>query len=304
MEIASKSAPQQMVTSYAGAPQAASFAYRAAWPTLVVLSVAYDFSMVPILVTSSGPTLPVVVTVFGALGCTLAQGNLLAAWLVWSEGAFSRRLAVHWAIAAALCCIWLAGVMLSAAHTQFVEVGVTVALTVPLVSLAAQLPLWIVRHFFRWRLVRPAAEMSVGTESPLTIRDLMLATLLAAAAFGLARLSPANQRAQQFWIAWFIAFVLASGISTIAMLPAGVLLMRRRPLKRALVYSGLYAALLVGTLWVVVAILRWRAPSVLAPWFVYVGLSSLMLSFASTLVLAAVAARAKGYQLVWGRRPL
>src|SRR5262245_20457377 len=43
------------------------------------------------------------------LGCTLAQGNTLAAWLVWGDGPFLRRLAVHWGIAGALCAIWLAG---------------------------------------------------------------------------------------------------------------------------------------------------------------------------------------------------
>lgn len=144
--------------------------------------------------------------------------------------------------------------------------------------------------------------MPVTEESPLAIRDLMLATFIAAAAFGLARLSPASQQDKKVWIAWFLAFGIASCISTIAMLPACALLMRARPLKQSLIYSGLYASMFIAVEWMNVGILIWRAPQFVGPYPIYVALSCLMMSFAGTLVLAALAARAEGYQLTWGRR--
>jgi len=46
---------------------------------------------------------------FGIVGCVLAQGNLLAAWLAWSEGSFLHRLATHWKIVVGLYSIWAVG---------------------------------------------------------------------------------------------------------------------------------------------------------------------------------------------------
>lgn len=126
----------EMVSHYAAAPRAASFGRSAAWVALVALSIGSDFLMFPIVavIGDSGPPHPGIVLVFAVVGCALAQCNVLAAWLVWCEGPFLRRLAIHWAIAAGLCCIWLVGVGLTVDRRQFVDVGGTIALTVPLVS--------------------------------------------------------------------------------------------------------------------------------------------------------------------------
>ena len=59
------------------------------------------------------------------------------------------------------------------------QIAATVALGVPLVSLAAQFPLWVTRQLFGWRLVReehPTQLSPFPTTQRLTIRDLMLAT--------------------------------------------------------------------------------------------------------------------------------
>ena len=90
----------------------------------------------------------------------LAQGNLLAAWLAWSDGPFLRRLLTHWKIAAGLYLIWLVGFGLATARNGKVPPGIAaiVALGVPLVSLAAQFPLWVARQWFGWRLVREQAD--------------------------------------------------------------------------------------------------------------------------------------------------
>jgi hypothetical protein len=173
---------------------------------------------------------------------------------------------------------------------------------VPLVSLGAQSPLWVVRQIFGWRLVRADQDTPVGSDSPLSIRDLMLATVLVATAFALARMSTAYQQEKEFAGALIIFSGLAGFISTIGMLPAGALLMKPRRFSRGLLYGGLYACGLIGVPWTVVGVLYWRWPGQLPPYPVIFGLSSLMISYAATVILAAAVARAEGYRLVWGRR--
>ena len=85
-------------------------------------------------------------------------------------------------------------------------------------------------------------------------------------------------------------------------LPAGAFLLRMRRLTSGLICSGLYSMFLLAIPWVVVAVLREYNSGLLAPYFVYVWISSLMLAFAVTLVMVGVCARAKGYRLRTSRR--
>jgi hypothetical protein len=275
---------------------------HAAW--LVVPCVAADGLMVPVLASLQGPPADVPAAVaLGIVGCVLAQGNLLAAWLAWGDVPFLRRLWTHWIIAIGLYLVWLVGMGLAVGDDPDTpDVAATVALGVPLISLAAQLPLWLVRYLLGWRLVRETAEAVPPSEPPLSIRDLMLATLVVAAALALARLAPLFDNAQELWRALGVGCMVACIISSIALLPAGVLLLRVRPFSRGLFFSGLYAAGLIGLVWIAVAVKWWYDPALLAPRALYVGLSSLMFTFAATLVLTGAIARGRGYRLTSGRR--
>src|SRR4051812_30205679 len=146
------------------------------------------------------------------------------------------------------------------------------------------------RQWFGWRLVRELADGAQPSPPPksqrLTIRDLMLATLVVAVTLALARLAPSPD-AGEMWPVWGIAATVASVISTVSLLPAGLLLVRKRPLSRSLAWSSLYALSLIGLVWVAVVLKFWFAPGMLAPRAIYVGLSSLMFTFAATLTLAA-----------------
>ena len=150
-----------------------------------------------------------------------------------------------------------------------------VALGVPLVSIAAQFPLWLARQWLGWRLVREETAAAPLREPPLAIRDLMVATLVVAVSLALARVAPSPD-AGQMWPVWAFAFVVASVVSTIAMLPAGKLLLR----SDGSVVGGLELPLRGGWIalvWIVVAVLRWFGVG-LPPWQLFVGLSSLMLT--------------------------
>jgi hypothetical protein len=270
---------------------------------LIVLCLACDFLMVPILSSMLGPgppRMPGFPLFLAIVGCVLAQGNLLAAWLAWCEGPFFTRLTRHWIVAAILYLVWAAGLALSQ-FGQFAEASSVVGLTVPLVSIAAQTPLWIARQTFGWRLIR-GEEKNDTSPAPLSIRDLMTATVLVALSLALARLARSPDD-KELGFVWIVMFVMTSTISTIALLPAGALLLRTRQFHRGILFTGLYAAFWVGLLWLVVLVGWARGLFPPPPVAFLVGVSCLILSFVGTVMLAAAAVRARGYRLVWGRRP-
>jgi hypothetical protein len=241
------------------------------------------------------------VVALGIVGCVLAQGNLLAAWLVWGGESFQRRFWSHWKIALGLLLLWLVGLAFVASDDhELPEIAATVALGVPLVSLAAQTPLWIARQWFGWRLVKRTDDGSVPRERALSIRDLFVATLVVAASLALARLSPGFQRDSERWIMWTIAFTIAMTISSVAMLPAGVLLLRPAQFRWALIGGSLYAGAWIGLEWISVAVCRALGVQ-LPPWVVFVGLSILILAYAATAILTAAIAHERGYRLAIGR---
>jgi hypothetical protein len=276
-----------------------------AWWLLVALSLVSDFAMLPIVSSLNGPPGPLFACMFAVVGCTLAQGSLLAAWLVMADGPFLPRLLRHWTLAFGLWLVWFFGVALAApAQKQLIEVGFTVACITPLVSLGAQLPLWVARHLFGWRFARSfGSSEQYAADAPLSIRDLMGATLVVAATFALARVSPAFfQEDGEYWPVLFVALAVASAASTIAILPAAAMLLRPRPFARGLALAGMYAWAYIGMIWLVVSIVRWYGGP-LPPYQVLVGLSLLVLSYAGTCSLAAYVARSRGYYLAWrGRR--
>ena len=307
---------------------------RIALAWLIVPCLACDALMMPVLSSLGGPPRALSVAIaFGIVGCVLAQGNLLAAWLAWSEGPFLRRLRTHWKIAAGLYLVWLVGLAVAIRNSEAPTFAATVALGVPLVSLAAQLPLWVARQWLGWRLEREHPDPAHPSEPPLAIRDLMLATLVVAVSLALARLAPADGK--EVWSVWAIAFAVTNVVSSLSLLPTGALLLRGPPtvivgwavptkselvgtahptptprllrprlLGRGLVWSGLYAGAWIALVWVVVAVQWWYAPALLAPRVIYVGLSSLMATFAATLMLTAVIARDRGYRLAARRKRL
>jgi hypothetical protein len=268
--------------------------------TLIVICLASDFLMVPVLSLVPWRPMPIVPLLLAIVGCVLAQGCLLAAWLAWSEQPFRQRLIWHWIVAAILYLVWAAGLALGQPR-HFAQSSIMVGLLVPLVSIGAQLPLWIARQTFGWRLIRGDANNDTGP-APLAIRDLMLATALIAVALALARSAPSPD-AKPIGPFGVIIALVASAISTITLLPASVLLRPAHPFPRGIRLAYLYAAFWIGLPWMIVFVAWHRGLFPAPPLPVLIGLSCLILSFASTVVLAAATARAHGYRLLSGRLP-
>jgi len=225
---------------------------------LIAISLASDFFMV--LAFAMIPALPMIFfpLMQATVGCILAQGCLLAAWLAWGDQPFWQRLLRHWIVAAILYLVWVAGLWVSGQalgqpdQFRFRQISMMVGLSVPLMSIAAQLPLWIARQMFGWRLIR--GEENDGTRrAPLSIRDLMTATVVVAVALALARLAPSPD-GKPIGMLWVIMFGAATTVSTMTLLPVSPLLMRTPRFGRGVWFACLYAAFWIGPPWLVVLV--------------------------------------------------
>ena len=272
---------------------------------LIAISLASDFLMV--LAPAIIPALPIVYfpLLQATVGCALAQGCLLAAWLAWGYQPFWQRLLRHWIVAAILYLVWVAGLWVAGQALgqpdQFRQLSMMVGLSVPLMSIAAQLPLWIARQMFGWRLIR-GEENDDTRRAPLSIRDLMTATVVVALALALARLAPSPD-GKPIGMLWVIMFGAATTVSTMTLLPLSPLLMRTPRFGRGVLFACLYAAFWIGLPWLIVRVAWARGLFPPPPLAVLIGLSFLILSFAATVMLAAAVARSRGYRLIWGRLP-
>jgi hypothetical protein len=273
------------------------------WLVIILAAVCalLDFFLWPIFRRLQGPPGFDAVLYFGLVGCTLGQGNLLAAWLAWSEGPFLRRLMQHWIAALLLYFAWAMGVWIAGPPAWVTLTCVSVGLAVPLISLAAQLPLWVTRVWLGWRIVRTSEKDGVGSEEPMTIRGLMGTTLLVALALTLARMVPMIQGSQEVWGALIAGFISAAVISSVGMLPAGRLLLGLQRIGPALLWSCVYAAGLISLVWIVRELLIRYTKNAGPPVMAFCMLTGLMVGFAVTLVVAGVVARRMGYRLMWRR---
>lgn len=267
---------------------------------LIAVCLACDFLMMPALAIMPRRPALVFPLLLASMGCVLAQVHLLAAWLVWSDQPFGQRLLRHSIIAAILYLVWAAGLGLSL-PSRFTLASAMVGLSLPLMSIAAQLPLWFTRHTFGWRLIRGDVNDYVGDES-LTIRDLMLATVLIAFALASARWVPTPD-GKETGTPLGVLFLATSAISTIGLLPACLLLMRTQRFRRGVWLASLYAAFWMALPWVTVLFRQNRGLSASPPAIALVGFSCLVLSFAATVILAATTARARNFRLAFGQRP-
>ena len=235
------------------------------------------------------------VWVYACAGVIVAQGGVLTVLLAWGPGPFLMRLALHWCLAFGAFTVWLIGLGIAEGPRDLSDATWIVGPALPLISLAAQAPLWIARQWCGWRLVNRETP-----SRPLLIRDLMVAMLLAGVSLSAARCVDGGRSIdQEFWLAWGIAIAISAGISTFALLPAGFCLLGVNQFTLGAVLTWSFAVLAVVALWA--ASLFFGPRLRLSAWDL-TGTSIVILSFAAMLVLAALTARTWGYTLIYVRR--
>ena len=239
---------------------------------------------------------------FGVIG---AQGVVAAVALAWTSGPFLVRFVGHWSAVALAVAVWAAGLCASVGFDPrrmpgFDERGIWMVLWIfPILSLSIQLPLWLVRQYFGWRLVQREHGLASIAGEALSIRDLFIGTLIVGFAMMAARVADWLEPAPGIWIGLGIATAIIMAVTAISALPIGMWLLKwsNWQLGMALVAAEaiLAAAITFGITYSFGAI---RSTTNLSELF---GLVVVIGSYAAMLSAAALAARAAGYRLEIGR---
>jgi hypothetical protein len=128
------------------------------------------------------------------IGGLLGQIGAIAWWLVWGDGSFLWRLAIHWGISLALIVCALIGFALESADAPnndpfIADEVLRVFCLLPSISLAIQAVHWPPRTHFRWR-VESQTNAERGLQStPLAILDIFAGTTVVALSLALIRLA-------------------------------------------------------------------------------------------------------------------
>jgi hypothetical protein len=288
---------------------------------LLAAACIFNFFVFPCLRAVEGGSRGTLFVGASAVGLFPAQLGALTLWLVWGPGSFLRRLAVHWIAALALFAAWALGIAVAIGGDgparELPSIWGAVCCSLPIVSLAAQLPLWPLRTHLGWRVDRLREEASAdprldrslalpsppdATRQPLAIRDILTGTVVTAVALAgiraVAALTDARQAGGQvdpgFWLGWGLAVLIIAAVSLLGFLPALCLLLRGdEPAPRVALWLAYVAVVALVTI-VVVAGLVGAGPNA-EP---FVGLFCLLASFALALVVPLLLARSLGWRLV------
>jgi len=194
------------------------------------------------------------------LGSLLAQIALHSIWTVFSNDSFVRR-AVSSIVAALL-------ILLSVFGTQLLLVGymtglefATVLLCLPIILLAVQSPLWLMRMVFGWQIAHGSQQPTDAKRERVTIASLLLATAAVAICFAGLRVSAflIEISAAELGLSMIIAAGILCAASLVAVAPSLVATLRVRHVVIGLLTSSLIQFLVlvafIGFMFLVNAIL-------------------------------------------------
>jgi len=273
---------------------------------LVVGAGVINLLAMPLMRASDAPDRAGAVLAAIVAGVILGEVGVLTLWLVWGPGSFLRRLVVHWLAGLGLFLALAIGFVIASAGgppaEAIFEVLGTALCSLPLISLAAQLPLWPLRTYFGWRIEPAISDQPDDVPQPLAIRDLLLATVVTAVSLACLRLTPrdAGQPDQMFWLEWCVGVLSIAGISTASLIPILVFTLRSYDTTAAITWLGGYIVLAV---FIVVAALAASFGRML-PAEVYFVFAMTVSSCVGALAIPLLMVRARGYRLTFppGRR--
>jgi hypothetical protein len=262
------------------------------WFELVGVFLLVNVAVAP-LMDAFNQNDPGALLVYACFGIIPVQAAALSVWLAWGPRPFWRRLWVHWSIAAVAVAAWLFGLVLADGFDDLDD-GLEIVLpTALLFGLAVQLPLWIVRGIWGWRLVRRGHGEPPADEK-LSIRDLMVGTVIVAVSMAAVRVSPESNESG-FWPAMGMMVLISSGASVAFLPPAAAWLLGGRSSARGVLWTLLYA-ILAGVVLIVAYFVLEQPISGHDAWEMFCASVSIF-SFAAMLILTAIAARRTGWRL-------
>ncbi len=262
-----------------------------------------NFVMGPLMlyITPNGPAAALVYACFGG---TVAQASLHAIWCVLAPVGFAKRFTVGVGTGLFLFVAWALGQGIYHCYESFLrdyywETVLTVLLGLPLVLIAIQLPLWLMRMWCGWRILHQADSSQKSEYGAFGIRDLLVATAMLAVALSSARLAlrACDLPDDATMLPLVTGAGAAAAVSLFVTLPAVIATLRARRLGRALLLSLLlYVAVAFGAV-AILSLVAGRPPTRQT----YFGIAFISASLYGCLVGVMLIMRRLGYRLHWGR---
>lgn len=170
---------------------------------------------------SASPGVFCTIALMGSIG---AQASLLAIFVVYDAGPFWFRLVCHWALATFALMAWCLGYTAAFANSwrwaidgEFFFAAVC---GLPFLAIACQMPHWLMRTYFHWRIHRSDVNAAACQARPLAISDFLVATVVVALTITALRIGqPFSGESELFWIGWSIGAGVATGITAAIVLP-------------------------------------------------------------------------------------
>lgn len=263
------------------------------------------------------------IPVFFAVGISMSGPAVLAVWGVLGSGHFWSRMAASVGTALLLLMCWVVMDVISQVFDEmtwnylafdltgkratffealawhnFDDFFMTL-LSLPVVFLAVQFPLWPFRLWMGWRIQHPDSPADSGRA--FSIRDMMIATLAVAVVLASSRFAVwfAND-ATEFWLGLLLAVSVSAGISLVMVLSLVVIVLGSRGSVFVCVAMFLHALAAVVIALSVLLFVQWLREAIVFNWL-YFAWATAVLGFATGLGLALVLARRQGYRLTTGQ---
>lgn len=239
--------------------------------------------------------------VFWCGGAMPAQLGLLAIWGALGPGKGWRRMLHCMAVGAFWILAWAGGYFLFTDRSVYFNRAVlSPAFCLPLVLIAAQLPLWALRVFARWRLAR---EVGAAFSPPpqMSIAGILVATTVVGASLASARFGAhlwGADTSSSWWLGLGIACAFSAGLSLTILAPVCYLGLRMRPAPLGILLSLLFLLLVIA---VAVAIAYRVMGSPGHPFGSNLAIPSVSAGFVASLLAPLALLRLSNIRLRWGR---
>lgn len=281
---------------------------NAAWRIFVPLALAFltaNFAVLPLMHIFNQRDWGAV-WVYICAGLIVAQAGVLSCGAVFAPGRWLYRMGVFWAAVVVLFAAWGAGCAayewMRPNRFRMDRAIYFTLLSLPLLALVIQAPLWGLKLFAGWSLRRPIQPVDNQAERPLSIGDYLAGMAVIAASLAIARLAP-HDTSQEFWIGWSIVSASVATVSLIGIPPA-MLFVFRWPgglagIPSMMAYTAAAAVLALAAFWGIEASIRVRLGGPSA-WELF-GYFLVLESFAVGLTSALFALRCLGFRLLLSR---
>jgi uncharacterized membrane protein YvlD (DUF360 family) len=277
------------------------------WPLLGITALLGLMHLIlqPLL-AMSGPFTPLVLLVIPYIGCTAAQFAAVAMWFAWSRGEILWRVSIIAGISGGLlvllgCGIAVVDGLRGTYHGPFFLEMVWFSITsTSFLLTAACLPLWILRLACGWGILPVVSEEQRGFTKQISIRDIMVATVIVAVLTALAR--PMFSYSGFLGLQLLITTLFAGMISLLTLIPFAYWMLHDAYRKTGLGYCLGWAAM---TPFVFFFLLAWVAPPGNESLLLVAGMFGVCYAYCASVLFMLHACRKAGFRLVtaWDRLP-